>query len=200
MKLYSDYGAHRARQIIFDLFAAMNIALWVWLGWWLYSLVMKLQGFGIQMEKAGAGFRNTMTNIGDDLGGVWLIGEGIRAPFDAASGAGRELEQAGQSQQEAVHDLALGLGIGIAVLPVLTILIFWLVPRIRFAIKASKAKAMLAHENSRDLLALRALCSQKLSALAKIDDDPAGAWRREDPRVLGALASLELKSAGVRLA
>ena len=200
MKLYSDYGAQRARQIIFDLFAATNIALWVWLGWWLYSLVMKLQAFGIQMEKAGAGFRGTMTNIGDDLGGIWLIGDGIRAPFDAASGAGRELEQAGQAQQEAVHDLALGLGIGIAVLPVLTILIFWLVPRIRFALKASKAKAMLSHENSRDLLALRALCSQKLSALAKIDDDPAGAWRREDEKVLRALASLELKSAGVRLA
>ena len=200
MKLYSDYGAQRARQITFDLFAAFNIALWVWLGWWLYSLVMKLQAFGIQMEKAGAGFRGTMTNIGDDLGGIWLIGDGIRAPFDAASGAGRELEQAGQAQQEAVHNLALGLGIGIAVLPVLTILIFWLVPRIRFALKASKAKAMLSHENSRDLLALRALCSQKLSALAKIDDDPAGAWRREDERVLRALASLELKSAGVRLA
>ena len=200
MKLYSDYGAHRARQIIFDLFAATNITLWVWLGWWLYSLVMKLQGFGIQMEKAGKGFRETMTNIGDDLGVVWLIGEGIRAPFDAASGAGRELEEAGQAQQEAVHELALGLGIGIAVLPVMTILIFWLVPRIRFAIKASKAKAMLAHENSRDLLALRALCTQKLSALAKIDDDPAGAWRREDPQVLRALASLELKASGVRLA
>jgi hypothetical protein len=200
MKLYSDYGAQRARQITFDLFAALNIGLWVWLGWWLYSLVMRLQAFGRQMEQAGAGFRGTMTNIGDDLGGIWVIGGSIRAPFDQASRAGGALESAGQSQQEAVHNLALGLGIGIAVLPVLTILIFWLVPRIRFAVKASKAKAMLSHENSRDLLALRALCSQKLSALAKIDDDPAGAWRREDEKVLRALASLELKSAGVRLA
>jgi hypothetical protein len=200
MKLYSDYSAQRARQITFDLFAALNIGLWVWLGWWLYSLVMKLQAFGRQMEQAGAGFRGTMTNIGDDLGGIWVIGGSIRSPFDQASRAGGVLESAGQSQQEAVHNLALGLGIGIAVLPVLTILIFWLVPRIRFALKASKAKAMLSHENSRDLLALRALCSQKLSALAKIDDDPAGAWRREDEKVLRALASLELKSAGVRLA
>ena len=200
MKIYSDYGAQRARQIIFDLFAALNIALWAWLGWWLYSLVMRLQVFGRQMEAAGAGFRGTMTNIGNDLGGIWIIGDAVRAPFDEASRAGGALESAGQSQQEAVHNLALGLGIGIAFLPILTILIFWLVPRIRFAIKASKAKAMLSHENSRDLLALRALCSQKLSALAKIDDDPAGAWRREDERVLRALASLELKSAGVRLA
>lgn len=200
MKLYSDYGAQRARQIIFDLFAAINIGLWAWLGWWLYSLVMHLQAFGRQMEQAGAGFRGTMTKLGDDLGGIWVIGSSVRAPFDQASRAGAALESAGQSQQEAVHNLALGLGIGIAVLPILTILIFWLVPRIRFALKASKAKAMLSHENSRDLLALRALCSQKLSALAKIDDDPAGAWRREDERVLRALASLELRSAGVRLA
>ena len=154
----------------------------MWLGWWLYSLVMNLQAFGMQMENAGAGFRGTMTNIGDNLGGIWVIGDSIRTPFDAASAAGRELEQAGQAQQESVHNLALGLGIGIAFLPVLTILIFWLVPRIRFAIKASKAKAMLAHENSRDLLALRALCGQKLSALAAVDPDPAGAWRARTRR------------------
>lgn len=200
MKLYSDYRGHRARQITFDVFAILNISMWVWLGWWLYSLVMKLQAFGRQMESAGGGFRRTMTNIGDDLGGVWLIGESIRVPFDAASGAGAELERAGVAQQEAVHDLALGMGIGIAVVPVVTVLIFWLVPRIRFAVKAAKAKAMLSQENSVDLLALRALTSQKLSALAAIDADPAGAWRRRDDAVLTALASLELRKSGVRLA
>ncbi len=199
MKLYSDYRGHRARQITFDLLSALNIGLWVWLGYWLYSLVSKLAGYGERMELAGAGLRATMTNIGNDLGEVWLIGDGIRLPFDAASGAGRQLEEAGIAQQEAVHDLAIGLGVGITVLPILTILIFWLVPRLRFALKAAKAKAMLSHENSVDLLALRALTSQKLTALATVHEDPAGAWRRRDEGVLRELASLELRSSGVRL-
>ncbi len=199
MKLYSDYRGHRARQITYDLLSAANIALWVWLGIWIYSLVMRLQAYGRQMESAGAGFRLTMLDIGQSLGKVWLVGDGIRVPFDAASQAGGTLEAAGRAQQEAVHALALGLGIGMTALPILTILIIWMVPRLRFAVKASKAKRMLSHENAVDLLALRALVGQKLTALARIDEDPAGAWRRRDEGVMRALASLELRSSGVRL-
>jgi hypothetical protein len=199
MKLYSDYAARRTRQIIFDLLAILAISSWVWLGVTLYTLVMNLSTFGIQMEDAGAGFRKTMHDVSDNLSGVPFIGGGIKVPFDAASDAGGSLEAAGQAQQVAVHNLALGLGIGIAVLPILTILIFWLLPRVRFARRASVAKSMLKSETSVDLLALRALSTQKLGALSSIDPDPAGAWRRGDPLVLRSLANLELRAAGVKL-
>jgi hypothetical protein len=199
MKLYSDYAGHRTRQIVYDVIAILAIIAWAALGVFIYGLVMNLAAFGVQMEDAGAGFKQTMTDVSENLGGVPLIGDGIRAPFDSASEAGARLEEAGQAQQEAVHNLALGLGIGIAALPILTILAFWLIPRIRFARRAGSAKALLKQPSSVDLLALRALSTQKLSALAQIDVDPAGAWRRQDPRVVQALASLELRSAGVRL-
>lgn len=199
MKIYSDYAGHRSRQITVDVLAVAAIAAWAWLGYTIYRLVMNLADFGVQMEEAGQGFKSTMTEISSTLGGVPLIGGGIRAPFDAASDAGANLEAAGVAQQTAVQQLATGLGLGIAVLPILTILVFWLVPRIRFARRAGVAKRLLDSSASIDLLALRALANQKLAVLAAVDADVAGAWRRNDPGVLRSLANLELRSSGVRL-
>ncbi len=199
MKLYSDFGPRRTRQIIGDVLALAAVAAWVWLGITVYQLVENLAAFGVQMEEAGAGFKETMTEVGDTLGSVPLIGPGIRAPFDGASGAGGALESAGQSQQIAVNQLATGLGIGIAALPIVMILVLWLVPRIRFVRKAGRATAIVKSGAGIDLLALRALATQKISALSAVDPDAMAAWRRGDERVMRSLAQLELKSSGVRL-
>lgn len=199
MKLYSDFGPRRTRQIVADLLAIVAIAAWVWLGILVFQLVENLAVFGRQMEDAGSGFKQTMTEVGETLGGVPLIGGGIRVPFDGASQAGGALEQAGQSQQVAIAQLATGLGIGIAALPILTILLLWLVPRIRFVRKAGRAKAIVSTGAGVDLLALRALATQKISALSKVSPDAMAAWRRGDETVMRALAQLELKSSGVRM-
>src|SRR4249919_370602 len=110
MKIYSDFAGRRTRQIIADVLALVAIALWVWFGFTV---------FGVQMEDAGAGFEETMKEVGETLGGIPLIGPGIRLPFDGASAAGGTLADAGQAQQEAVFQLALTLGIGTAALPTL---------------------------------------------------------------------------------
>jgi len=199
MKFYSDFGAQRSRQITVDILAIAFMAAWIWLGVFVHSLVIGLTDFGVQMEQAGAGFKQTMTDVGDNLGGVPLIGGGIRGPFDSASDAGATLEAAGASQQVAVQNLATGLGVGIAVLPVLAILVIWLVPRIRFARRASNAKRLVSAGAGIDLLALRALSRQRLTTLTAVDADPMAAWRRGDAAVMRSLAALELKSSGVRL-
>jgi len=199
MQLYSDFPARRTRQIVSDVIALAAIAAWVWLGVFVYQLVIQLTDFGVQMEQAGAGFRETMTEAGDNLGGVPIIGGGIRAPFDSASEAGAALEAAGLSQQQSVQQLATGLGIGIAVLPIAMILIIWLIPRLRFVRRASATKAQLRTGASLDLLALRALSSQKLATLAKVDADPLAGWRRGDAVIVRSLAELELKASGVRI-
>ena len=199
MALYSDFGPRRTRQIIGDVLALLAITAWVWLGVTTYQLIENLSDFGAQMEQAGAGFKDTMTEVGETLGGIPLIGGGIRAPFDGASGAGGALESAGQSQQIAVNQLATGLGIGIAALPIAMILVLWLVPRIRFARRSGRARAIVKSGAGIDLLALRALASQNISALSAVDADPMAAWRRGDEAVMRSLAQLELKSSGVRL-
>ncbi|HOW01348.1 MAG TPA: hypothetical protein PK282_08725 [Rhodoglobus sp.] len=200
MKLYSDFGPRRSRQIVADVTALALIGAWVWLGITVYSLIENLAVYGVQMEDAGAGFRETMTQVGETLGGIPLIGGGIRTPFDGASEAGGALEAAGQSQQVAINQLATVLGIGIAALPILTILLLWLLPRLRFAQRASRAQKLVKSGAGVDLLALRALASQNISALAAVDPDAMAAWRRGDDQVMRKLAALELKSSGVRMA
>ena len=199
MNLYSDFAPRRTRQIVGDVLALLAIAAWAWLGVTVYLLVSNLSRFGMQMEQAGAGFRQTMVEVGDTLGGIPLIGGGIRSPFDGASSAGEALQSAGQSQQVAVAQLATGLGLGIAILPILTILIIWLVPRIRFARRSAHTRAMLDAHAGVDLLALRALANQKISVLSSVSPDAMDAWRRGDESVMRALAELELRSAGVKL-
>jgi len=199
MILYSDFGSRRTQQIIGDVLALILITAWMWLGIAAYELVESLTTFGKQMEDSGAGLAATMAEVGNTLGNIPLIGGGIRAPFDGASGAGGALEAAGQSQQIAVNQAATGLSIGITALPIIMILFLWLVPRIRFARKAGQVKAAVKAGASVDLLALRALATQDFSALSKIDPHAMAAWRRGDEGVMRALAHLELKSSGVRL-
>jgi hypothetical protein len=199
MKLYSDFAPRRTRQIVADVLAVIAIGGWVWLGVFVYRLIMNLSDFGVQMEQAGAGFKDTMSRVGDALAKVPVIGSGISGPFTDASRSGAALEAAGQSQQLAVAQLATGLGVGIAVLPVLTILLLWLIPRIRFARRASRAQSVVSTTTGIDLLALRALATQRISALDRIDPDAMAAWRRGDHQVMTKLAQLELKSLGVRM-
>ncbi|MBG6054290.1 Na+(H+)/acetate symporter ActP [Salinibacterium sp. CAN_S4] len=199
MNLYSDFAPQRSRQVVGDVLALLAIGAWAWLGVTVFQLVSNLSTFGAQMEAAGAGFTETMVDIGSTLGGIPLIGGGIRVPFDGASDAGQSLQDAGQSQQVAVSQLATGLGVGIAVLPILMILILWLVPRVRFARNSAHARTMLDASAGVDLLALRALANQKISALSTVSPNAMEAWRRGDETVMMALARLELKSAGVRL-
>jgi hypothetical protein len=199
MQLYSDFPARRTRQVFADLIALGAIAVFVWLGVSLYQLVDRLKVFGVDMENAGAGFRKTMSDVGRNLGGIPFIGSGIRVPFDGASAAGKALETAGQNQQIAVNQLATGLGIGVSALPIVIILLLWLVPRIRFIRRASTTKRSLRAGAGVELLALRALATQRLSSIARIDPDPMGAWRRGDQRVMRELAQLELRASGVKL-
>ena len=147
----------------------------------------------------GRGFRETMTEVGDALGGIPLIGSGIRVPFTAASDAGGALEDAGQSQQELIQQLAVTLGVGVALLPILMILVLWLVPRVRFADVPAARGSRCGAGVGLDLLALRALATQKVSTIVDVDADAMGAWRRGDETVLRRLAALELEASGIRL-
>lgn len=199
MKLYSDFGPRKTRQILFDVISLAFVLGWAWLGATIYSLVKELETFGMQMEEAGSGFRQTMTDVGESLGNVPLIGEGIRIPFDGASGAGGSLEQAGQSQQELVQQLALTLGLGVALLPILMILAVWLLTRGRFIRRAGRAKALVRAGAGIDLLALRALANQKIATISSVDVNAMAAWRRGDEAVMRKLAALELESSGIRL-
>jgi hypothetical protein len=74
----------------------------------------------------------------------------------------------------------------------------YLPQRIAFVRRATAGQRFLDSGADLDLFALRAMAHQPLHVLARVDSDPAGAWRRGEPEVIGQLARLELRSAGLR--
>jgi len=199
MKLYSDFAGRRTAQIFADLVGLALIALVIWGAVLIHAAIAVLDEVGKSMKGAGDGFQKTMSDAGDTLGGIPLIGGGIRTPFDAASGAGGLLAQAGQAQQNLVDTAALVIAIASAVVPILVILFFWLRPRLRFARRATRAYRISQLADGVQLLALRALVDGDARELHQVAERPVEAWRHGEVGVVRALAALELREAGVRL-
>lgn len=199
MSLYSDFGPRRTRQIIADLVAIAVIVLAIVVGVIVHNAIAVLGGVWAQLEEAGSGFEQNMSEIGDTLGGVPIIGGGIRGPFDAASGAGGSLADAGRTGQAAVETLATIAGVGVALLPIAIVLLVWLWPRLRFARRSAEARAILRLEDGEALLAMRALGDATAKELSGISTRPVTGWRAGDPAVVRGLAAFAAREAGVRL-
>lgn len=199
MRIYSDYPARRAAQIIADVLAIATIVVGFWLGTVVNSAIAALAEVGRQLESAGAGFEGAMADAGSALGRIPLVGEAVRAPFDSASGTGGLLEDAGRSTQDLVIRTAMVIGVLVTALVVFAVCWIWLRRRIGFIRRATEAGKLVRIGDGADLLALRALVNGTRQELAAIDRHPVDAWRRGDPAITRRLAELELREAGVRL-
>ncbi len=197
MTVYSDFPGRRVAQIIGDLVTVAFIVIFVWFGVVIRDAVLVLAEVGRAIQDAGDGFSGTMTDAGDTLGGVPLIGGGIRGPFDAASEAGSTLAQAGAAQQEAVGAIATTLGIAVAAAPILVVLFVWALTRLRFVIRATELRAVSRLPEGPDLLALRALTTARARSLRALGGQPVQAWREGQATAITALASLELRDGGL---
>jgi hypothetical protein len=198
MKLYAETPILHVRQVVADLWMVVWIVLWIWLGMKLYDLVLLLGVPGQKLADAGAGLESGLTDAGEKVSRVPLVGDDVRVPFATASDAGGTMRSAGEAQVHAVDNLALFLGITIAAMPIVILLVLWLPARVRFIRQARAAQKFIDADADLDLFALRALARQPMTELAKVHGDPAGAWRSRDSVVVRALATLELRAAGLR--
>ena len=82
--------------------------------------------------------------------------------------------------------------------PLLLLALLWVLPRVRFARRSSALRRMIANGMSAETLAARAVAHAPLAQLVAVHPDPAAAWRANDPRVVRALAGIELRRAGIR--
>lgn len=199
VKLYSDFARRRTFQIVGDLLAVAAVVVGIVVGVSLHDAIASLQAIGRDVARSGEGFSSTMSDIGDNLAGIPLIGGNIRAPFDTASGAGDTLVDAGERWQSGVASLAAIVGWAVAGLVVLVIAVGWILPRVTAAVRRARLAGLGALPESLDLLAFRALATQPPQDVARLDPDIVAAWRRRDPVVLRRLAALELKASGIRL-
>jgi hypothetical protein len=197
MTWYSEIPARRTRQIAGDIWLVAWSALWIWAALRLYDLVMNLAAPGLAVSGSATDLADRFDDAGSALGGVPLVGGALQAPFDGMGSAAVAIADAGQASADAVGLLARFLAVALAVLGIASWAMVWVPIRIAFIRRATAARRFLDSTEDLDLFALRAMARQPLHLLARISDDPAGAWRRGDQAVIAELASLELRAEGL---
>ena len=198
MRIYAAAPARATRQIVADLLFVLWLVLWVWMAVTVHDTTMLLAGPGRQTEESATALSEKLRDAGGSLDDLPLVGDGISTPFDEAAEASDGIAAAGRAQVEAVEDLAFWLGLAVGAIPILVVAAFYLPLRWRFIRRASAGQRYVDAVEDLDLFALRALARQPMHVLAKISDDPAGAWRRRDPVITRTLAELELRASGLR--
>jgi hypothetical protein len=198
VKLYSDIPARRLAQVAADVGIVLWVVFWVRAAQRVHETTMQLAGPGRDLAGAGTSFRGTMNSAGDGVDDLPLLDDRVATPFRSAAGVGTQLEKVGTDLVSAVENLALVLAVTTVLVPVLIVGFVWLVLRTRFVRRASAAQRFIDAAPDLDLFALRAMANQPMPRLARVSDDPAGAWRRGDADVIHALALLELKECGLR--
>ena len=198
MKLYSDIPHRRGVQVATDVGIVLWVVLWVRIAQRVHDATMALAEPARNLAGAGRSFRDTLTSAGDNVDDLPLLDDRVATPFRSAAGVGTEIEKAGTDLVTAVERVSLLLAVTTALVPILIVGAIWFVLRWRFVRRASAAQRFIDAAPDLDLFALRAMANQPMPRLAKISDDPAGAWRRGEPDVIHALALLELKDSGLR--
>ena len=199
MKIYADAPVRRSRQLLADVLFLLWLVLWVWVGHAVQHGTAQLAGVGRQTDASATSLASGLTSAGDSLRDLPVVGGGVAAPFDQMSSASESLAEAGRSQVTAVNRLAWTLGVSITLIPILTVGVFFVPARWRFAREATAGARFIDATEDLDLFALRAMARQPMHVLAKVSDDPAGAWRARDREVITALAALELRDSGLSM-
>ena len=196
MKFYGESSFFRLRQIAADVGVLLWTVLWIRIGFFMRDLIDRLSGPGETIENAGNSFSSTMLDVSDKIADVPLVGEDLRAPFEAASDVGLRLQEAGQGQQDLVHRIAFWLGLLLAVIPITLMLIRYVPSRLSWIREASAAHRLRIDASDLQLFALRAITNRPLHELARACKDPAAAFAAGD---YAPLAKFELASLGLKL-
>jgi hypothetical protein len=195
VKLYAETAGLRARQLLGDLAVLAWTAAWVWAGLTLNRLVEKLAVPGARLEQAGGGFAGDVAEIQQKVGRIPVVGNELQGPFGRLAGVGQTLADAGATQQAAVHQLALWLGVVVAAVPIVALLLAWLPRRVTWVREAGAASRLRLDGADLELFAIRAVANRSLRELHRVTPDPAGALRAGE---FAALADLELRALGLR--
>ena len=195
--LYADLPQRRSRQLLADLLMLVWVVTWIFVARWVHATTMALAEPGRRLEDAGGSFSDRMLGAGDRVDDLPLIEDRLAEPLRDVAGVGTDIASAGTDLVTAVERVALVSALVAAAVPIVLVGALWLTIRLRWIREATAAARFIDSTADLDLFALRALSRQPMTVLARISDDPAGAWRRGDVAVIDALAYLELADTGL---
>ena len=198
MKLYADVPARRTRQLGGDLLVLAWVVLWLWLALELRERLLRLAGPGESLERAGTSFSGSLSEAGDKVGGLPVVGDDVAGALRRAGGAGDTVAEAGRSEQDAVQQLAVFVPLLVLALAAGIVLVRWLPGRLAWAREAGAASRMLAGPDAVEVFAVRAVVHRPTRELAALPAATVTRWRSGDPEAAAALAALELRALGLR--
>lgn len=127
IKLYADSTLRRTRQIVADVLMVAWIVLCSWLGRATSQGIEALRGPADNLASAGDSIRDNMSGAATNVGGVPLVGDSLRGPFDAISRAGQNIANVGASLGVTVDQVSGVAGLVVAAVPILAVLAVWAV-------------------------------------------------------------------------
>ncbi|MCA2320929.1 hypothetical protein JF732_12330 [Mycobacterium intracellulare] len=195
---YSTRPGRLAAQLFSDFAVVVWTALWLLVGLAVYDAIATIADAGRQVESGADGIAGNLASAGHGAQHIPVVGDTVSKPLNSASQAALDIAGAGHLDTAASW-LAVLLAMAVVALPILVAVIPWLFLRVRFFRRKLTVTALAATPAGAQLLALRALTNRPPRKLIAVSADPVGGWRREDPVTIGALAALELRSAGIAI-
>ena len=196
---YAITPARFAAQLFSDFAVFVWTAIWLVVGAAVYDAISTIAEAGRQVELGANGIAGNLAAAGHGAHNIPVVGDAISKPLTSASEAALDIAGAGHSLDTTAGWLAVLLALAVIAVPILIVVVPWLFLRLRFFRRKWTVTGLAATPAGEQLLALRALTNQPPRKLVAIHADPVGAWRREDPFAIRALAALELRSAGITI-
>jgi hypothetical protein len=197
--LYARRSWRLVAQLTSDIFVVIWAIAWGLLGTVVDGAVSAAAGPARETARAVRRVSADFQEAAAKAASVPGIGDQLRRPFEAAVQRLNAVADSADRQVVLIEHAALALGWLTFLVPVLIVTVAWLPRRIRFVQQARAAQQFLDAQADLDLFALRAMATQPMHVLARISDDPVGAWRSGDQGLIDALADLELRRSGLRL-
>jgi hypothetical protein len=196
---YSTRPGRLAAQLFSDFAVVVWTAVWLLVGVAVYDAISTIADAGRQVESGAHGIAGNLASAGHGAQRIPVVGDAVSKPLTSASEAALDIAGAGHDLDTTASWLAVLLALAVVALPILIAVMPWLFLRLRFFRRKWVVTGLAATPAGEQLLALRALTNRPPRKLVAISPDPVGAWRREDPVTLRALAALELRAAGITI-
>ena len=196
---YATTPGRLAAQLFSDFAVFVWTAIWLLVGVAVYDAISTIAEAGRQVESGAHGIAGNLASAGHGAQHIPVVGDAVSKPLTSASEAALDIAGAGHNLDTTASWLAVLLALAVVALPILIAVMPWLFLRVRFFRRKWTVTGLAATPAGEQLLALRALTNRPPRKLTAVTADPVGAWRREDPVTIHALAALELRSAGITI-
>lgn len=143
-------------------------------------------------------FSDQLSETAQRISEVPLLGHQIADPLDKVSATADQVSQTADSLSAALLTVSHQVGLLVLLSLAGAALVAWLPFRLRFAVRATRLRDLMAQPAAEHLLAARAFATASLSSIALIRGAETWHTTPQDPAVTRRLAELAVRPYGLR--